>query len=142
MLREVNCWEAQNEQYLILSGTGRDPIVEKDAGGKRIMPEKNERFRPSFEKRKILLIEDEFINQQILQMFLQDAYEIVPAVTGAEALEIIHTQFETLSLILLDLNLPDIYGLDVLREVKADIRVRLGVMRTQATEGKRPKKIQ
>ena len=86
------------------------------------MPEKNERFRPSFEKRKILLIEDEFINQQILQMFLQDAYEIVPAVTGAEALEIIHTQFETLSLILLDLNLPDIYGLDVLREVKSNIQ--------------------
>ncbi|MBQ7437753.1 MAG: response regulator [Oscillospiraceae bacterium] len=86
------------------------------------MPEKQERFRPSLEKRRILLVEDEFINQEILQMNLREHYEIIPAETGAEALEIIHAQYETLSLILLDLNLPDIHGLDVLREVKADVR--------------------
>lgn len=86
------------------------------------MPEKQERFRPSFEKRRILLVEDEFINQEILQMILRESYEIIPAETGETALEIIHAQYETLSLILLDLNLPDIHGLDVLREVKADVR--------------------
>ena len=86
------------------------------------MPEKQERFRPSLEKRRILLVEDEFINQEILKMILQERYEIIPAENGAKALEIIYTQFETLSLILLDLNLPDIHGLDVLREVKADVR--------------------
>ena len=86
------------------------------------MPEKQERFRPSVEKRRILLVEDEFINQQLLQMILQDTYEVIPAETGARAQEILHSQFETLSLILLDLNLPDLHGLDVLREVKADVR--------------------
>ena len=86
------------------------------------MPEKQERFRPSLEKRRILLVEDEFINQEILKMILQERYEIIPAETGTKALESIHAQFETLSLILLDLNLPDIHGLDVLREVKADVR--------------------
>ena len=86
------------------------------------MPEKQERFRPSVEKRRILLVEDEPINQEILQMVLQDAYEVIPAETGARAQEILHSQFETLSLILLDLNLPDLHGLDVLREVKADVR--------------------
>jgi len=86
------------------------------------MPEKQERFRPSVEKRRVLLVEDEFINQQLLQMILQDAYEVIPAETGARAQEILHSQFETLSLILLDLNLPDLHGLDVLREVKADVR--------------------
>ena len=86
------------------------------------MLENQARFRPSVEKRRILLVEDEFINQQLLQMILQDTYEVVPTETGAKALEILHTQFETLSLILLDLNLPDLHGLDVLREVKADVR--------------------
>ena len=86
------------------------------------MPEKQEIFRPSVEKRRVLLVEDEFINQQLLQMILQDAYEVIPAETGARALEILHSQFETLSLILLDLNLPDLHGLDVLREVQADVR--------------------
>ena len=86
------------------------------------MPEQQERFRPSVEKRRILLVEDEFINQQLLQMILQDTYEVIPAETGARAQEILHSQFETLSLILLDLNLPDLHGLDVLREVKADVR--------------------
>ncbi len=86
------------------------------------MPEKHERFRPSVEKRRILLVEDELINQQLLQMILQGTYEVLPAETGAKALEILHSHFETLSLILLDLNLPDLHGLDVLREVKADGR--------------------
>ena len=103
----------------------RSFIEKRDAGGESSMPEKQERFRPSLEKRKILLVEDEFINQEILQMYLRESYEILPAETGSKALEIIHAQYETLSLILLDLNLPDIHGLDVLREVKADIRFAL-----------------
>ena len=42
--------------------------------------------------------------------------------TGKDALEIIRAQCERISLILLDLNLPDIHGLDILRQVKADTR--------------------
>ena len=87
------------------------------------MPENKVTFRPSVEKRRILLVEDELINQEILKMVLQDIYEVISAETGAKALEILHTQFETLSLILLDLNLPDLHGLDVLREAKNDIRL-------------------
>ena len=86
------------------------------------MTENQSRFRPDVEKRRILLIEDEIINQQLLQLVLQDAYDVIPAVTGTEALEVIRAQYDTLSLILLDLNLPDIHGLDVLREVKNDGR--------------------
>ena len=86
------------------------------------MPEIKARFRPSVEKRRILLIEDELINQEILKMYLEDVYEVITAETGKQALEMIYTHFETLSLILLDLNLPDIHGLDVLREVKSDMR--------------------
>ena len=86
------------------------------------MPEKQTSFRPSVEKRRILLIDDEVINQEILQMMLQDTYEVVPALTGKEALDVLKEQYEILNLVLLDLNLPDIHGLEVLWQMKNDSR--------------------
>ena len=79
-------------------------------------------FRPAAEQKRILLIEDEMINQEILKMYLADTYDVAVAGTGKDALEIIRAQCERISLILLDLNLPDIHGLDILRQVKADTR--------------------
>ena len=86
------------------------------------MQENQTTFRPSRDRRRILLIEDEYVNQEILKMFLEDRYDLVVAGTGTEALNIIRSQYEMLSLILLDLNLPDLSGLDILRQVKADSR--------------------
>ena len=77
-------------------------------------------FRPSVERRRILVVEDEFVNQEILKSLIGEAYEVVPAYTGAEAMELVRTQHETLSLILLDLHLPDIHGLELLRRLKDD----------------------
>ena len=86
------------------------------------MQESQMSFRPSNDKRRILLIEDEFINQEILKMHLEGSYDVILAGTGKEAIDLICSQYETLSLILLDLNLPDYSGLDILRQVKADSR--------------------
>jgi diguanylate cyclase (GGDEF)-like protein len=86
------------------------------------MPEKQSGFRGANEKRRILLVEDEPINQEILTMILEDSYRVVPALTGAEALAIAEAEAENLSLVLLDLNLPDMHGLDVLRALKSNAR--------------------
>ena len=86
------------------------------------MSDSQQNFRPMVEKRRILLIEDEVINQEILKMYLNDIYDVVLAGTGSEAIDIIHSQYETLSLVLLDLNLPDIHGIDILRQIEADPR--------------------
>ena len=72
------------------------------------------------ERRRILVVEDEFVNQEILKSLIGEAYEVVPAYTGAEAMELVRTQHETLSLILLDLHLPDIQGLELLRRLRDD----------------------
>ncbi len=72
------------------------------------------------ERRKILVVEDERINRMILGNILREAYDVVFAETGAQALEILNDQFRTLSLVLLDLNLPDMYGVEILRRIKAD----------------------
>ena len=86
-------------------------------------------FFPSVEKRRILIVEDEFINQEILKAILIDSYDVITATTGTEALDILSIQYETISLILLDLNLPDIHGLDVLRKIKSDtVLTRLPVI--------------
>ena len=72
-------------------------------------------------KRLVLIVEDEFVNREILKAIMEQEYEIICAETGNEAREKIHAQSGTLSLILLDLNLPDMNGLDLLRELKKDM---------------------
>ena len=71
-------------------------------------------------KRQLLIVEDEFVNRELLRMYLERDYELLFAETGAEALETVHARAETLSLVLLDLILPDMHGLDILRELKQD----------------------
>ena len=72
-------------------------------------------------KRPVLIVEDDFVNRELLNAYLQQEYEILCAETAEEALRIIHGNSETLSLVLLDLNLPGMKGLDLLREIKKDM---------------------
>ena len=71
-------------------------------------------------KRQILIVEDEFVNREILKAYLEPEYEVLCAETGEEAREKIRAGFDTISLILLDLNLPDLHGMDILRWVRED----------------------
>ena len=84
------------------------------------MPESYFKFHAANGKRRILVIEDESINRGILCSLLSDTFDTIEAETGAEALEKIYANRETLSLILLDLILPDAYGIDILRQVRSD----------------------
>ena len=86
------------------------------------MSERNLAFHSTNAKRRILVIEDEIINQEMLRLILDETYEVILAGTGKEALTEVREHYDILSLILLDLNLPDMHGLDVLRELKADGR--------------------
>ena len=72
-------------------------------------------------KRQILIVEDEFVNREILKAYLEPEYEVLCAETGEEAREKIRAGFDTISLILLDLNLPDIHGMDILRWIQEDV---------------------
>ena len=77
-------------------------------------------FQAEHRKRQVLIVEDEFVNRELLNAYLESEYEILLAETGKEALESIREHIEALSLVLLDLILPDMNGLDILREVKND----------------------
>ena len=75
-------------------------------------------------RRSILVVEDEEINRELLAFCLQDEYEILCAASGTEAREMITARGEALSLVLLDLNLPEGYGLDILRWMREEGRLQ------------------
>jgi DNA-binding NtrC family response regulator len=68
----------------------------------------------------ILLVDDEDTIRLFLEKTLRDeGYEALTAATGAEALEI--TRSELPDLVLLDLKLPDMSGLEVLKQIKQEV---------------------
>lgn len=73
--------------------------------------------------KKILFIEDETALQEAFKgMLVPEGYEIVTAIDGESGLRLAST--EKPDLILLDLMLPKIHGLDVLKTLKADAATR------------------
>ena len=89
------------------------------------MPQSHLKFHSASGKRRVLVVEDEMINREILIMLIGDVYEVIAAETGSEALEVIDSQHDTLSLVLLDLNLPDMKGQDILRHMREDRKTAL-----------------
>ena len=71
-------------------------------------------------KRKILIVEDEFVNREILKNILLDDFEIIEAEDGETALELLNSGRDDLSLILLDLFLPKLSGLELLNIIQAN----------------------
>lgn len=71
-------------------------------------------------KRKVLIAEDEFINQQILSNILEQEYDVLLAGNGQEALNILSEHYKEISLVLLDLVMPVMDGFEVLRRIEDD----------------------
>ena len=67
---------------------------------------------------RVLIIDDEISNIQVLHQILGDDYEILVATNGARALELVAEQSP--DLILLDIMMPDMDGYEVCRRIKAD----------------------
>ena len=67
-------------------------------------------------KANILVVDDEHGIRQSFNMVLKDEYKVILAGTGREAIDIF--QKNTIDLILLDILLPDIDGLDLLEKLK------------------------
>lgn len=65
----------------------------------------------------VLVVEDNLLNQKVAKILLEDAGFIVDiAVNGAEGIRMFSEK--TYSVVLLDIGMPDISGLDVCKEIK------------------------
>jgi CheY-like chemotaxis protein len=73
-------------------------------------------------ERHILVVEDNDMNMQLVEFLLEEGgYRIVKATSGEEALAIARDG-TTPDLILMDIHLPGMDGLSVVRAIKADER--------------------
>ena len=65
-------------------------------------------------KGKILIVDDSEMNRSILADMLEDEYEIVEAEDGLQAVELLREQSGEISLVLLDIVMPNLDGFGVL----------------------------
>ena len=84
------------------------------------MLKSHERFHSYSGKRLVLVADDELINRELLNAILQDDYDVLLAEDGGEAYRIMREHGDTLSLVLLDLRMPVMSGVQLLKTVKDD----------------------
>jgi len=84
----------------------------------------------------VLLVEDEENLASLVRAYLeQEGYRVIAVVTGAEALRAIET--EPVRLVVLDLNLPDMDGLDVCRQIRTRLSVPVVMLTARDEESDR-----
>lgn len=71
-------------------------------------------------KEKVLIVEDNEINREILKETLEDDYDVLEAVNGEEGLNILSQYYKDISLILLDVVMPVCDGFEFLSRQKSD----------------------
>ncbi|HEY4441316.1 MAG TPA: SpoIIE family protein phosphatase [Candidatus Elarobacter sp.] len=88
---------------------------------------------PAAVRGRVLIVDDMESNRYVLCTWLRRAgYDVLEASTGEEALAIVRA--ESLDLVVLDINLPDMLGYDVCEQIKADARnASLPVLHVSAT---------
>jgi DNA-binding response OmpR family regulator len=78
-------------------------------------------------KEHVLIVEDDGQLRSILALHLEDAeYKVSSAATGEEALSIYGK--ENIDLILLDLTLPDLDGMDILERIRKESSVPILIL--------------
>lgn len=75
---------------------------------------------PSWPEHQVLIVEDDPVSLEFMQeIFIETKMQILSAQNGAEALRIFR-QNPAISLILMDLRLPDMNGLEVVQHIRAE----------------------
>ncbi len=67
---------------------------------------------------RILAVDDEYINTQVIKSLLREEYDVLTALNGEEAIDMVKRYIP--DLILLDVMMPDISGFEVCKIIKAD----------------------
>lgn len=66
-------------------------------------------------RRTILIVEDNWINREMLSAIVSNDYDVIAVENGMEALEALNDNLDKLSLILLDMHMPVMDGFEFLR---------------------------
>ena len=69
-------------------------------------------------RNKILIVDDSFINRELLIEMLEDEYEVITCENGLQALELMEENYNELAIILLDLVMPVLDGVGFLKALQ------------------------
>ena len=73
-------------------------------------------------KTRIAVVDDNADNRLIIRTILEDTYEIEEFSNGVEAIE--HFQKDLPAVVIMDISLPEMDGIEILRHVRADAQLR------------------
>jgi putative two-component system response regulator len=71
-------------------------------------------FNPIISEKAILVVDDSNITRNLIEHVFKDKYKVLMATNGKGAMDIIDVMADSIVAILLDLNMPDVDGFDVL----------------------------
>ncbi|MBR1444844.1 MAG: response regulator, partial [Firmicutes bacterium] len=75
-------------------------------------------------KRRVLIVDDEPINREIMGAFLSGSYDVIYAENGEEAISLMKENSETISIVILDLLMPVMDGYEVLKIRNSDDKLK------------------
>ena len=104
--------DAEGFRYIVFAFANEDADVNRNKLAKAM------RSSMTAEKRKVLIIEDNPLNQEMLRTILQDEYEVLTAENGKVGYEMLEQHYDELSVILLDILMPVCDGTEFLMRVK------------------------
>ncbi|WP_285905531.1 response regulator [Pseudodesulfovibrio pelocollis] len=70
---------------------------------------------------RALIVEDEFLSRKVLKSFLMTLFEVEIVVNGREAIEafrLAHSENQPYALILMDIMMPEVDGIEALRQIR------------------------
>ena len=71
-------------------------------------------FNPIMEEKIILVVDDSNVTRNLIEHVFKNKYKVLMASNGKGAMDIVDVMADSLVCILLDLNMPDVDGFDVL----------------------------
>ncbi|MBQ3728720.1 MAG: EAL domain-containing protein [Spirochaetales bacterium] len=71
-------------------------------------------------RRTVLVVEDEFVNSQLLGFILSEEYNVLYAEDGRKALEVLKENVGSISMVLTDIKMPVMDGFELIREIRSD----------------------
>ena len=115
--------ELMYEEKKLLKGMGAISREDAETEGKSMF-QMDQDAEIMHLKRHILIVEDELINQMILGHMLSDGYDILYASDGIEALQEVKTHKDDIAMVMLDLQMPQMSGMEVLKVMKEEEELR------------------
>ncbi|MGN0170805.1 MAG: EAL domain-containing protein [Lachnospiraceae bacterium] len=121
-------------QYELLASMGCDsiqgylfsrPITQEDFRN-RLNEEKDKVFTPYTPEydRAVLVVDDQKVHRQIVRKMVSERYRVIEASDGEEAFEILKKHFNNISLVIADIRMPKMGGLELKEKMNDMIYLR------------------